>query len=109
MIKRTIDDQPRKWHEALSEVLWAYRNLKNKAIGLTPFRLTYGQDVVLPMEINIKSLRVAKQVGLQLEEYSQAMFQELESVDNDRIMALENIKLNKEKVARSYNKKVKGK
>ena len=28
MIKRTINDQPRKWHEALSEVLWAYRNLK---------------------------------------------------------------------------------
>ena len=49
------------------------------------------------MEINIKSLRVAK--------YSQAMFQELESADDDKIMALENIKLNKEKVVKSYNQK----
>ena len=31
MIKRIIDDQPRKWHEPLSEVLWVYRNSKNKA------------------------------------------------------------------------------
>ena len=37
------------------------------------------------------------------------MFQELESTDNDRIMILENIKLNKENVANSYNKKVKKK
>ena len=36
------------------------------------------------------------------------MFQELESTDNDRVMILENIKLNKENVAKSYNKKVKG-
>ena len=50
-----------------------------------------------------------KQVGLQPEEYSRAMFQELESVDDDKIMAFENIKLNKEKVSRSYNKKVKRK
>ena len=76
---------------------------------MTLFRLTYGQDAVLPMEINIKSLRVAKQSGLQPEEYSQAMFQEVEIADDDRIMALENIKLNKEKVAKSYNKKVKRK
>ena len=61
------------------------------------------------MELNIKSLRVAKQAGLQPEEYSQAMFQELESADDDRIMALENIKMNKEKVAKTYNKKVKRK
>ena len=50
------------------------------------------------MEINIKSLRVAKQAGLQPEEYSQAMFQELESADDDRIIALENSKLNKKRL-----------
>ena len=60
MIKRTIDDQPRKWHEVLSEVLQAYRNSKNKATSLTPFKLTYGQDAIFLMEINIKSLRMAK-------------------------------------------------
>ena len=76
---------------------------------MTPFRLTYGQDAILPMEINIKSLRVVKQANLQPEEYSQAMLQELESTDDDRIMALESIKLNNENVAKSYNKKVKRK
>ena len=26
MIKKGVEDQPRKWHETLNEVLWAYKN-----------------------------------------------------------------------------------
>ena len=96
-----------RWHGVLSEVLWAYRNSKNNATGLTPYQLTYGQDVLLPLEVAMNSLIVAKQHGLQLKEYIQAMFQELESADEDRLMALENIQANKAKVSKLYNKKVK--
>ena len=54
----------------------------------------------------MSSLQVAKQHGLQLEEYSQAMFQELKLADEDKLMALENIQANKAKVSKLYNKKV---
>ena len=54
----------------------------------------------------MSSLRVAKQHGLQLEKYSYAMFQELESTDKDRLMALENIHAIKVKMSKFYNKKV---
>ena len=91
----------------LFEVLWAYRNSKNNAIALTPYWLTYGQDVVLPLEIVMSSLKVAKKCGLQPKEYAQSMFQKLESADEDRLMALENIQANMTKVSRLYNKKVK--
>ena len=40
MINKTIEDKPRRWHEILSEVLWAYRNPKSNTIGLTPYQLT---------------------------------------------------------------------
>ena len=60
----------------------------------------------MPLEIAMNSLREAKQHGLQLEKYTPAMFQELESVDEDRLMALENIQANKAKVSKLYNKKV---
>ena len=86
--------------------LWAYWNSKNNAIGLTLYRLTYGQDAILPLELVVSSLRIVKQHGLKLEEYSQAMFQELESADEDRLMTLENIQGNKAKVSKFYNKKV---
>ena len=61
MIKRTIKDKLRRWHEIPAEVLWAYRNSKSKSMGLTPYRLTYRQDAVLPLELAMNSFRVAKQ------------------------------------------------
>ena len=60
----------------------------------------------LPLELAVNSFRVAKQHKLQSKEYAQAMFQELESVDEERLMALENIQANKAKVSKLYNKKV---
>ena len=102
-----MEDKPRRWHEVLSEVLWAYRNSKSNATSLTPYRLTHRQDAVLLLELVMNSFKVAKKHELQLEEYSQAMFQKLGSANEDRLMALENIQANKAKVSKLYNKKVK--
>lgn len=73
-----MEYKPRHWHEMLSKVLWACRHTKSNATNAMPFQLTYRQDVVQP----------------------------LESTDEDRLMTYENIKQNKEKVARHYNKHV---
>ena len=54
----------------------------------------------------MNSFRVAKQHELQPEEYSQAMFQELKSANEDRLMVMENIQANKAKVSKLYNKKI---
>ena len=97
MTEKTMEDKLR-WHEVLFEVLWAYKNSKSNATGLTPYWLTYGKDAVLPLELAVNSFKVAKQHELQPEEYSQAMFQELESVNKDRLMASGNIQANKAKV-----------
>ena len=61
---------------------------------------------MLPLELAVNSFRIVKQHELQPKEYSHAMFQELELVDKDRLMALENIQANKANVLKLYNKKV---
>jgi hypothetical protein len=39
--------------------LWAYRNFVKTATGFTPFQLVYGLEVVLPIECEIPSLKIA--------------------------------------------------
>ena len=46
------------WSEYLPFALWGYRTTMHTAIGQTPFSLVYGCETVLPIEIEIKSLRV---------------------------------------------------
>lgn len=61
IITKMIDENPRVWHDRLHEALWAYRTSKQSASGVTPFQLTYGHAVVLPMELAVKSARIAMQ------------------------------------------------
>ncbi|XP_059650636.1 uncharacterized protein LOC132296450 [Cornus florida] len=109
IIEKMIKDKPRRWHETLSEALWAYRNSKRTGTGVTPYMLTYGHDTVLPMEMKVKSARVAFQNNLTPADYTQAMLVELEDLDEVRRDALDHIIAHKKKVMRIYNKRVKPK
>ncbi|KAM1800754.1 hypothetical protein ACFX11_032434 [Malus domestica] len=101
-----VIDSPEKWHENLGNTLWAYRTSKRAGTGTTPYTLTFGQDAVLPVEINVSSVRIQNQFGLHSEEYIEAMCQGIEDLDAARIEALNHIQEEKRVVARAYNKKV---
>ncbi|KAK1666654.1 hypothetical protein QYE76_054813 [Lolium multiflorum] len=109
LIKRKIDEHPRRWHEVLSEALWAYRMSCHGAIKTSPYQLVYGQEAVLPWEIKAGSRRITFQNDLTAEEYAALMSDSIEDATELRLWSLEKIKENKAKVARAYNKKVKPK
>ncbi|RVW84780.1 hypothetical protein CK203_046653 [Vitis vinifera] len=48
------------WSKKLPFALWAYRNSFRTSIGATPYSLVYGMEAVLPVEIEMDSLRVIK-------------------------------------------------
>jgi hypothetical protein len=109
LIKRKIDQHPRRWHEILSEALWAYRVSCHGATKTSPYHLVYGQEAVLPWEITAGSRRVEFQNDLTAEEYVALMNNNIEDLMELRLWSLKKIKENKAKVARAYNKKVKPK
>ncbi|XP_015571051.1 uncharacterized protein LOC107260821 [Ricinus communis] len=65
ILEKMLEDNLRDWPRILFETLWAYRTSKRSSTSMSPFFLTYGHDVVLPMEIVVPSLRVVKQNALQ--------------------------------------------
>jgi hypothetical protein len=56
LIKNKIEENPKRWHEVLSEALWAHRIPKQSATKVTPFELVYGQEDVLLVEVNLDAL-----------------------------------------------------
>nr|XP_008381099.1 uncharacterized protein LOC103443973 [Malus domestica] len=81
IIKGMVADSLEKWHEKLGDTLWAYRTSKRAGTGTTPYALTFEQDVVLPMEINVSYVRIQNQFGLHSEEYIQAMCQSVKDLN----------------------------
>jgi hypothetical protein len=60
LIKKKVEENPKRWHEVLSEALWAHHISKHSATKVTPFELVYRQEVVLPVEVNLDALRIAR-------------------------------------------------
>jgi hypothetical protein len=58
IFKRLIDDKPHQWHSLLTYTLWEDRTTTKVSIGCTPFQLVYGQDTILPTELELSSLRL---------------------------------------------------
>ncbi|XP_059658534.1 uncharacterized protein LOC132304842 [Cornus florida] len=107
IIENIIKDKPRRWHDALSEALWAYRNSKRTSTATTPYRLTFGHDAVLLMELNVKLARVALQHNLIPTDYNEATLAELEDLDEIHKLVLDHLMVHKAKVMKAYNKRVK--
>jgi hypothetical protein len=109
LIKKKIEENPNKWHEVLSEALWAHRISKHSATKVTPFELVYGQEVVLPVKVNLDALRIAQQNELLVVDYHNLMINRLDEVLDERVKALGEIERDKLSIAKAYNKRVKEK
>ena len=57
IIKARLDDAKGAQPKELPNALWAYRTTARTPTGETPFRLTYGTEAVIPVEVGITSIR----------------------------------------------------
>ncbi|GAU50523.1 hypothetical protein TSUD_177730 [Trifolium subterraneum] len=57
-LRRRMVASKGNWTEELHNVLWSYRTTPHSTTGETPFRLTYGTEAVIPVEIGEPSSRI---------------------------------------------------
>ena len=57
IIKAKLEDAKGAWPEELPNVLWAYRTIARTPTGETPFKLTYGIEAVILIEVGVTSIR----------------------------------------------------
>ena len=109
LIKKKIEENPRRWHEVLSEALWTHRISRHGATKVTSFELVYGQETVLPVKVNLDDYRLGKQNDLSAVDYHDLMMDNIDEVSDKWLQALKEIEKDKLRVARAYNKKVRAK
>ena len=95
LIKKKIEKNPKRWHEVLSEALWAHRISHHGATKVTHFELVYSQEVILPVEVNLDAYRLAKQNDLSVVDYHNLMMDNTDEVIDKRLRALKDIEKGK--------------
>ncbi|KAK1644749.1 hypothetical protein QYE76_062554 [Lolium multiflorum] len=106
-LKKTVTRHRRDWHDRLFESLWVYRVTVHTPTQSTPYSLVYGSEAVLPLEVQLPSLRVAIQDELTKDEQVHLRFQELDALEEERLYALQNLELYRQNMVRAYDKLVK--
>ena len=96
----------RDWHEMLPFALHGYRISVCTSTGATPFSLVYGFEAVLPVEVEVPSLRVIQELELDEAKWAQVRYEQLNFIEERRLTALCRGQLYQKKIARAYNKKV---
>ena len=95
------------WLEKLPFALWAYRTSFRTSTGATPYSLVYGMEAVLPVEIEMGSLRVALEQQISEAEWAQSRFDQLSLLDERRLRAVNHVQAYQKKMARAFRRRVK--
>jgi hypothetical protein len=81
ILTKTVQLHQTDWVEKLPEALWAYRTTWKNTTSFTPYELVYGKHVLLPIEFQIKTFKIATELGLNLSEAQQQRISQLNELD----------------------------
>uniref|UniRef100_A0A2N9I556 RNA-directed DNA polymerase n=1 Tax=Fagus sylvatica TaxID=28930 RepID=A0A2N9I556_FAGSY len=101
-IKTRLEGAKSMWVEELPSVLWAYRTTVRTPTKETPFKLTFGTEAVIPVEIGLTTFRTTFH---REEENEGQLCLNLDLLDETREKAAQRIALYQGRMARYYNTK----
>ncbi|XP_025661034.1 uncharacterized protein [Arachis hypogaea] len=100
-LKKKLDDAKGLWAELIPEVLWGYNTTPQTSTKETPFRLVYGSEAMIPLEISQNSIRTY------MDNQDEARKSELDIIEEIRDIAALKQRAAQQVIARQYNKSVK--
>ena len=87
IITKTVQGSNIDWDSRIYDALWAYRTAFKVTTKCTPFQLVYGQEAILPIELEVPSLRIALEERLGDEASLRERYDMLEKLDETRAQA----------------------
>ncbi|XP_020964030.1 uncharacterized protein LOC110265392 [Arachis ipaensis] len=100
-LKKMLDDAKGLWAELIPKILWGYNTTPQSSTKETPFRLVYGSEAMIPLEISQNSIRT------QVTDHDEAQRAELDIIEKIRDITTLRQRAAQQVIARRHNKSVK--
>ena len=94
------------WRLQLPYALWVYRTSIRSSTRATPYSLVYGMEVVLPIEMGVRSLRTVLESEISKVDWLQSRYDQLCMMDEKRLKALYHIQGYQRRLRKAFDKKV---
>ena len=93
------------WAEKVPFALWGYRSSIYASIGATPYSLVYSSEAVLPIEVEIQSLRVLVETKVLEEDWMKGRYKQLALKDKKKDRTQYDAQGYQKRIARAFNKR----
>lgn len=105
-LKKRLDETKGKWVKELPYVLWTYCTTPPRSTRETLFSMTYGSEVVIPLETGFPALTL-RPSQLSVDENNHLLSASLDLVDERREVAMVKMAHYQQKLRQGYDKGVK--
>ena len=95
------------WAKKLPFALWGYRTSIRASTGVIPYSLVYGCEEVLPIKVEIQSLRVLVETKVLKEDWMKESYEQLALIDEKIGRMQYHAQGYQKRVAKAFKKKVK--
>ena len=97
ILTKTIASHRCNWATRFPEALWAYRTTWRNTTGFTPYESVYGKQFTLPIEVEIKTLQITFELGMDLSQAQHNCLQRLNELGELRLVSIEHTTIVKQK------------
>ena len=104
ILRKTVTDSKRDWDNKLTAALWVYQTTYKVTTRMTPFALMYGLEAVLPIEFEIRSLRLAISERLDTSDSLKARLTGLEALNESRQLASQHVEVTQRRRKVAFDK-----
>ena len=102
-IKKRLEEAKDKWVEELPSVLWTHRTTHRRSTGETPFALAYGVEAVIPLEVDLPTIRTTE---FDAEQNENNLRKDLNLIEERRDLATIKLASYQRQMKRGYDKNI---
>jgi transposase InsO family protein len=62
IIKKTLQENKKSWHDKMVFSLWADRLTTKRSIGMSPYQLVYGTEAVFPTSLGVPVMKLLQEM-----------------------------------------------
>ena len=104
ILKKTVIEIQRSWHTTLPNALWEDKVTPKNSLGVSPYTMVYGKEVILPPNILIPPSQLAQASRGSSSEVLQACINTFLKLEESRVKSKERFKKQQEIVKRWFDK-----